>query len=96
MNLLSFQSFCGLFRFLIFLSCLQALLDNEKIFPSRTDVPFPKHFESVVKQVLPLLFIYTFFFNLYFFRFSRSCFVFMLTFITRISRKLCLWEKRRI
>lgn len=30
---------------------IQALLDNEKIFPSRTDVPFPKHFESVVKQV---------------------------------------------
>lgn len=35
---------------------IQALLDNEKIFPSRTDVPFPKHFESVVKQIFKKLF----------------------------------------
>lgn len=35
---------------------IQALLDNEKIFPSRTDVPFPKHFQSVVKQIFKKLF----------------------------------------
>ena len=35
---------------------IQALLDNEKIFPSRTDVPFPKHFEAVIRQVFKRLF----------------------------------------
>jgi MOB kinase activator 1 len=60
---------------------IQALLDNEKIFPSRTDVPFPKHFESVVKQIFKKLFrVYAhiyyshfqvcLFFIFYFFNFS--------------------------
>ena len=34
----------------------QSCLDNDKLFPSRVDVPFPKHFESVVKQIFKRLF----------------------------------------
>ena len=35
---------------------VQSCLDNDKLFPSRVDVPFPKHFESVVKQIFKRLF----------------------------------------
>ncbi len=35
---------------------VQSCLDNDKLFPARVDVPFPKHFESVVKQIFKRLF----------------------------------------
>lgn len=34
----------------------QSQLDNEAVFPSRVDVPFPKHFQSVVKTIFKRLF----------------------------------------
>jgi len=38
------------------LSWVQGLLDNESIFPSNTDVPFPRSFISIAKQVFRKLF----------------------------------------
>jgi MOB kinase activator 1 len=38
------------------MSWVQGCLDNDKLFPARVDVPFPKHFESVVKQIFKRLF----------------------------------------
>lgn len=35
---------------------VQNILDDETIFPSRVDVPFPKNFQSVVKQIFKRLF----------------------------------------
>ena len=35
---------------------IQSILDNEKMFPSRVEVPFPKHFQAVVKQIFKRLF----------------------------------------
>eukprot|EP01122_Echinamoeba_exundans_P011189 TRINITY_DN435_c0_g1_i1.p1 TRINITY_DN435_c0_g1~~TRINITY_DN435_c0_g1_i1.p1 ORF type:complete len:216 (-),score=60.46 TRINITY_DN435_c0_g1_i1:209-856(-) len=35
---------------------VQSKLDNEQIFPSRTDVPFPKNFQAVIKTVFKRLF----------------------------------------
>jgi len=35
---------------------VQGILDDEKIFPSRVDVPFPKQFQSVVKNIFKRLF----------------------------------------
>ena len=35
---------------------IQVMLDNEKMFPSRVDIPFPKQFQSVVKQIFKRLF----------------------------------------
>ena len=35
---------------------VQSILDNEKMFPSRVDVAFPKHFQSVIKQIFKRLF----------------------------------------
>jgi hypothetical protein len=77
---------------------IQALLDNEKIFPSRTDVPFPKHFESVVKQIFKKLFrVYVFLFVcLQFWLVLSSSLPDMPTFITRTFKRLCHLERRRI
>eukprot|EP01089_Gocevia_fonbrunei_P019625 TRINITY_DN700_c0_g1_i1.p1 TRINITY_DN700_c0_g1~~TRINITY_DN700_c0_g1_i1.p1 ORF type:complete len:220 (-),score=44.95 TRINITY_DN700_c0_g1_i1:50-709(-) len=35
---------------------VQGILDNENIFPSRVDVPFPKNFQIVVKNIFKRLF----------------------------------------
>lgn len=35
---------------------IQDCLDNDKLFPTSAQVPFPKHFESVVKQIFKRLF----------------------------------------
>eukprot|EP01088_Endostelium_zonatum_P012364 TRINITY_DN26567_c0_g1_i1.p1 TRINITY_DN26567_c0_g1~~TRINITY_DN26567_c0_g1_i1.p1 ORF type:complete len:222 (-),score=46.18 TRINITY_DN26567_c0_g1_i1:115-780(-) len=35
---------------------VQAYLDNEEVFPSRVDVPFPKNFQNVVKNIFRRLF----------------------------------------
>ncbi len=31
-------------------------MDNDKLFPGRAEDPFPKHFESVIKQIFKRLF----------------------------------------
>mmetsp|Transcript_5279 Transcript_5279/g.6422 ORF Transcript_5279/g.6422 Transcript_5279/m.6422 type:complete len:219 (-) Transcript_5279:317-973(-) len=38
------------------MSWVQGILDDESVFPSRVDVPFPKSFVSVVKQIFKRLF----------------------------------------
>jgi len=35
---------------------IQSQLDDENIFPSRVDVPFPKHFQTVVKTIFKRMF----------------------------------------
>jgi len=35
---------------------VQSILDDEAVFPSRVDVPFPKNFQTVVKQIFKRLF----------------------------------------
>jgi len=35
---------------------VQGILDNEEIFPSRVDVPFPKNFQTVVRNIFKRLF----------------------------------------
>jgi len=35
---------------------IQKLLDDEEIFPSRVDVPFPKNFKDIIKQIFKRLF----------------------------------------
>eukprot|EP01092_Planopodium_desertum_P001559 TRINITY_DN12377_c0_g1_i2.p1 TRINITY_DN12377_c0_g1~~TRINITY_DN12377_c0_g1_i2.p1 ORF type:complete len:133 (-),score=18.76 TRINITY_DN12377_c0_g1_i2:67-465(-) len=35
---------------------VQAILDDEKVFPSRVDVPFPKNFKAIVKRIFKRLF----------------------------------------
>lgn len=35
---------------------VQSCLDNDKLFPGRAEDPFPKHFESVIKQIFKRLF----------------------------------------
>jgi len=35
---------------------VQGILDDETVFPSRVDVPFPRNFQSVVKQIFKRLF----------------------------------------
>merc|ERR1712232_215926 len=80
---------------------IQALLDNEKIFPSRTDVPFPKHFEGVVQNIFKRLFrVYA---HIYYSHFSKivslgeeahlnTCFKHFYLFITEFE----LVDKREI
>jgi MOB kinase activator 1 len=38
------------------MSWIQSILDDETIFPSRVDVPFPKNFLSVIKNIFKRLF----------------------------------------
>jgi MOB kinase activator 1 len=35
---------------------IQSKLDNEELFPPTTDVPFPRHFQSEIKQIFKRLF----------------------------------------
>jgi len=35
---------------------IRGILDNEDIFPSRVDIPFPKHFRDTVRQIFKRLF----------------------------------------
>eukprot|EP01117_Protostelium_nocturnum_P011652 TRINITY_DN423_c0_g1_i2.p1 TRINITY_DN423_c0_g1~~TRINITY_DN423_c0_g1_i2.p1 ORF type:complete len:132 (+),score=29.76 TRINITY_DN423_c0_g1_i2:412-807(+) len=35
---------------------VQSILDDESIFPSRVDVPFPKTFKEIIKQIFKRLF----------------------------------------
>lgn len=35
---------------------VQLKLDDENVFPSRTDVPFPKNFQSIIKTIFKRLF----------------------------------------
>jgi len=50
---------------------IQQLLDDESIFPSKTDTPFPKTFANVIKQVFKRLFrVYA---HIYYSHFQRVC-----------------------
>jgi len=51
------------------MSWVQKILDDEKIFPSRVDVPFPKNFAETVKSMFTRLFrVYA---HIYYSHFSR-------------------------
>eukprot|EP01091_Cochliopodium_minus_P016035 TRINITY_DN5882_c0_g1_i1.p1 TRINITY_DN5882_c0_g1~~TRINITY_DN5882_c0_g1_i1.p1 ORF type:complete len:214 (+),score=36.89 TRINITY_DN5882_c0_g1_i1:51-692(+) len=48
---------------------VQGILDNEKLFPSRIDIPFPKNFVGIIKQIFKRLFrVYA---HIYYSHFSK-------------------------
>jgi len=53
------------------MSWVQGILDDESIFPSRVDTPFPKDFKDVVKNIFKRLFrVYA---HIYYSHFSKIC-----------------------